>query len=277
MSISGLQYGDFFGNISYVRWGTGKKTMILFPGGPGNSVPSSFMIQNFYREFNPFTEEYSIYLVSRKKGQPKGYSTRDMSNDYAEMIRHGFGGHVDIIIGMSFGGMIAQHFAADHPTLFDHIVIALAAHKMSDIGKEIDYKFATLLSQGKYRNATATIVDALYPPGFTSYFYKALFWLMGGMLLGQMHETYKDDVMVEVQAELAHESRDSLSRIQVPILIICGTADVYFPKEYSEEMASLVKGSSLKLYEGKGHMGTLEDEAFSKDVFEFIGHERSEK
>jgi pimeloyl-ACP methyl ester carboxylesterase len=272
MSISGLQYGDFFGNISYVRWGTGKKTMILFPGGPGNTVPSSFMIQNYYHEFDPFTKEYSIYLVSRKKGQPKGYSTRDMSNDYAEIINHDFSGHVDLIIGTSMGGMIAQHFAADYPKLFDHIVIAIAAHKMSDIGKKIDYKFAQLLSQGKTRNAAATIVDALYPPGITAYLYKAVFWLLGGVLLGQAHETFKNDVMVEAQAELDHEAKDSLTRIQVPILIIGGTADVYFPREYIEEMASLVNGSSLKLYEGKSHMGTLEDEAFSKDVFEFIGH-----
>jgi len=41
MDISGLQYGDFFGNISYVRWGTGNKKMIIFPGGPGNTVPNS--------------------------------------------------------------------------------------------------------------------------------------------------------------------------------------------------------------------------------------------
>jgi pimeloyl-ACP methyl ester carboxylesterase len=277
MSISGLQYGEFFGNISYVRWGAGKKTMIIFPGGPGNTVPSKFMIQNFYREYDPFTEEYSIYLISRKKGQPKGYSTRDMSNDYAEIIKHDFSGHVDIIISNSFGGMIAQHFAADYPQLFDHIVIAIAAHKMSEIGKKIDYKFAKLLSQGKTRNAAATIVDALYPPDITRYLYKVMFWLMGGILVGQMHETYKNDVMVEAQAELNHESRDSLTRIQIPILIICGTADVYFPREYVEEMANLVNESSLKLYEGKGHMGALEDEAFAKDIFEFIGQERSRK
>lgn len=98
---------------------------------------------------------------------------------------------------------------------------------------------------------------------------------MGGMLLGQRHAKYKKDVMVEVQAALGHESRDSLGRIQVPVLIICGTVNVYFPKQYVEEMASLVKGSSLKLYEGKGHMGALEDEAFSRDIFEFIGRTRS--
>ena len=277
MDISGLQYGDFFGGISYVRWGTGNKKMIIFPGGPGNTVPSSFMIKNLYGEFEPFTEEYSIYLVSRKKEQPKGYSTRDMSNDYAEIIQHDFGGHVDIIIGTSFGGMIAQHFAADHPELFDHIVIAIAAHRMSDIGQRIDYKFAELLSQGKTRKAAALIVDALSPAGITGitrYFNKIIFWLMGGAFLGQIHDAYKDDVMVEAQAERDHEAKDSLARIQVPVLIICGTADVYFPKEYIEEMASLIAGSSLKLYEGKGHLGALEDEAFAKDIFEFTGRKK---
>ena len=274
MDISGLQYGDFFGNISYVCWGTGNKKMIIFPGGPGNAIPSSFMIKNLYREFEPFMEEYSIYLVSRKKGQPKGYSTRDMSNDYAEIIRHNLNGHVDIIIGTSFGGLIAQHFAADHPELFDHIVIAIAAHRMSDIGQQIDYKFAELLSQGKTRKATALIVNALYPPGIKRYLNKIIFWLMGGALLGQMHDAYKNDVMVEAQAQLDHETKDSLARIQAPVLIICGTVDVYFPREYVEEMASLIAGSSLKLYEGKGHMGALEDEAFAKDIFEFTGREK---
>jgi len=251
--------------------------MIIFPGGPGNSVPSSSMIKNLYGEFEPFTEEYSIYLVSRKKEQPKGYSTRDMSNDYAEIIRHDFNGHVDIIIGISFGGLIVQHFAADHPELFDHIVIATAAHRMSDIGQQVDYKFAELLSQGKTRNAYALIVDALSPAGtagVTRYFNKIIFWLMGGAFLGQIHDAYKNDVLVEAQAQLDHDAKDSLARIHVPVLIICGTADVYFPKEYIEEMASLVAKSSLKLYIGKGHLGALKDEAFAKDIFEFIGREK---
>ena len=272
MSHLTVHYGDFYGGISYASWGTGNKKMLIFAGGPGNSVPGKFVIQNFYREFDPFTEEYTLYLVTRKKGQPEGYSTRDMSNDYAKMISHDFNGHVDLIVGTSFGSLIAQHFAADHPGLFEHIVIALAAHKVSDIGKELDYKYAKLLSQGKARNALALIADALYPPGFTIHLYKAAFWLLGRTLLGQKHETFEKDVMVEAYAEMEHDSRESLSRIHVPVLIICGDEDVYFPKEYTLEMASLIKGSNLKLYKGKGHMGTLEDESFTKDIIEFVGH-----
>jgi pimeloyl-ACP methyl ester carboxylesterase len=271
MSASNPRHGVFYGDIPYACWGTGSRKMLIFAGGPGNTVPGKFVINNFYHEFDPFTKEYTLYLVARRKGQPEGYSTRDMSNDYAEMIKHDLGGHVDVVIGTSMGGMIAQHFAADHAALADHIVIALAAHQMSAIGKEIDLKFAQYLSQGKPRKALVVIAEALYPPGFSKYLYTAVFWLLGRTVLGRKHAAYEQDVMVEVRAELAHESRDSLARVRVPVLIICGTADVYFPREIVEEMAGLIKGSSLKMYPGKGHMGTLEDESFSKDVFEFIG------
>jgi pimeloyl-ACP methyl ester carboxylesterase len=271
MGYCSPQYGDLFGGIPYVSWGTGIKRMLIFTGGPGNSVPGKFVIKNFYREFNLFTKEYSIYLVARKKGQQEGYSTKDMSNDYATMIAHDFNGHVDLIVGTSFGGLIAQHFAADHQGLFDHIVIALAAHKVSKLGKDIDYKYAQYLSQGKMRKASALIVDALYTPGISKYLYKLVFWLFGGILLGQRHKAYENDVLVEVQAELTHESRQSLSKIQVPVLIICGDKDIYFPKEYFVEMAGLIKESRLIMYKGKGHLGTLEDKAFAKDITEFIG------
>jgi pimeloyl-ACP methyl ester carboxylesterase len=273
VGIKNLNYGDLYGGIPFVSWGKGNKKLVIFAGGPGNSVPGKFVIQNFYREFDPFTDKFTIFLVARKKNQPEGYSTKDMSDDYAKMIGHDFKGHVDLIVGTSYGGMIAQHFAADHPGLFDHIVIALAAHKVSEIGKEIDNQFAEFLSQGRTRKAYALIADALYPPGLSKFVYKVAFWLLGRILSGQMHESFRKDVLVEARAEMRHAALASLERIQVPVLIICGDEDVYFPKEYTLEMAGLIKGSILKLYKGKGHMGTLEDQAFAKDIFEFIDSE----
>lgn len=52
-----------------------------------------------------------------------GYTTRDMAGDYAQMISIDLGGYVEAAIGMSFGGMIAQHFAADYPELYGRLVI----------------------------------------------------------------------------------------------------------------------------------------------------------
>jgi pimeloyl-ACP methyl ester carboxylesterase len=273
MSKSVPQYGVFFNDIPYVCWGSGRKKMLILAGGPGNSVPPPFVIQGFYKEYDPFCADYTIYLVTRRKGQPEGFSTRDMSDDYATMVEHDFGGHVEVIIGTSMGGMIAQHFAADHAGLVDRLVIAIAAHKVSDVGKQIDLKYARYLSRGKARRALLVIANALYPPGFTRLIYKFLFWLVGAPLLGEQHATYRQDVMVEARAELEHDSLEALARIQIPVLIICGDQDIYFPREYYEEMAALIKGSTLKMYTGKGHMNTLGDEAFVKDMQAFIGNE----
>jgi pimeloyl-ACP methyl ester carboxylesterase len=275
MSSSSPRYGVLYGDIPFACWGTGKKKMIIFAGGPGNSVPGKFILPIFYQGYAPFIDQYTIYVVTRRKGQSQGWSTRDMSNDYAEMIRHEFQGHVEVVVGESMGGMIAQHFAADHPRLFDHLVIAIAAHKVSEVGRQIDYQFAQYLSEGRSRQAMLVIAKALYPPGLTRFLYQVVFWLAGGALLGKKHNAYAQDVMVEARAELAHDSLDSLSRIRIPLLIIAGDQDIYFPKEYYEEMARLIEGSILKMYPGKGHMSTLEGKVFVKDMFDFIaGDER---
>ena len=115
--------------------------------------------------------------MTRKIGLPKGYSTRDMSEDYATMIVDEFrGGPVDVI-GMSYGGLIAQHFAADHPDLVCHLVIAMAAYRVGDAGKELDKRAAELMSRGKMREASTTMISTVYPDGIKKHFFKLVIWL----------------------------------------------------------------------------------------------------
>lgn len=217
----------------------------------------------------PFVEEYRIYVVTRKSGLHEGYTTKDMSNDYAEMIKDEFGWKVDLIIGMSYGAMIAQHFAADHADLFNHIVIAMGAHKISEEGKQIDLKFAEFLSKGNVNSAYVTIADALYPAGFKRKVLKGLFWLVGSFAHKPEGNTFSQDVLIEAQAEVDHDSIDILKKITVPVLLLCGDKDFYFPSEYVKEMDSLISNSTLKFYENKGHE-IIGDPRFSKDILEFI-------
>ena len=263
------EYGIFKNSIPYARFGEGDKTLLLLFGGPGNEVPKGFMFNILAKGLNPFIEEYTIYVVTRKSALHEGYTTKDMSNDYAEMIRDEFGGKIDLIIGMSYGGVIAQHFAADHFELFNHIVIAMAAHKISEEGKQIDTKFAELLSEGNLKSAYVTIADALYPPGIKRKFFKGMLWLAGSFAHKPESKTFSQDVLIEAKAEVEHDSIDSLKKISVPVLIICGDSDFYFPSEYIKEMDSLISNSTLKLYENKGHE-IIGDTRFAKDILEFI-------
>lgn len=263
------EYGEFSNSMPYAKYGKGKKDMLLFFGGPGNTLPKRFSFNFIKKWLDPFIEDYTVHILSRKSGLLENYTTKDMSDDYAEMIKNEFNGKVDVVIGMSYGGMIAQHFAADHAELFNYIVIAMAAHRISKQGIELDIEFAELLSKRKTKAAYAKIVTALYPKGFKRKILKAIMWIVGAFIGSPKTETFSKDVLIEAKAEKEHDATESLPRITVPILILCGDKDFYFPSDYVKEMANLIPNSTLKLYQDKGHE-ILGDKRFAKDVYDFI-------
>ena len=247
-------YGITGNNIPFARFGHGGKTLLLWSGGPGNNIPRGFGFDRFSQGLRPLLDEYTITLLTRKSGLSPGYTTRDMSEDYAELIRTEFDGHVDMIIGVSYGGIIVQHFAADHPEMCDQIVIFMAAHKIEQQGAQIDYRFAELLSQNKPRQAYALISQVIAPNRLMEVIYGGLMYLIAPYMLGSDNtETFRRDVLIEAQAELDHDALDALQRIQVPVLVLGGEQDKYFPVEYFRETASLIPNATLKTYPGRGH------------------------
>ena len=262
-------YGKFGNGIPFVRLVGGDRTILLFSGGPGNSLPSEFVLRTTTKGLAPLLEDYTVYILTRKSGLPEGYSTTDMSNDYADLIHQEFEGHVDLVIGMSYGGLIAQHFAADHSELCDHIVIIMAAHKISSEGRELDRRYAALLSEGKDRAAYVLIATLAIPEGFAKTVFKAIFWLLAGFLRGSRSGTFRSDVLVEVQAELDHDASEKFSKVEKPILILCGDQDRYFPIEFVEEFGKLIPRSKVIFYEGRGH-DIIADPRFAKDVQDWV-------
>jgi pimeloyl-ACP methyl ester carboxylesterase len=265
-----LIYGTFKNGTPYLRYGTGPKTLLFLLGGPGNTLPVGYAASGFLQGMKEFRQEYTIYLTSRKSGLPEGYTTRDMSDDYADLIRQDFNGHVDVMIGFSYGGLILQHFAADHADLVSHIVIGGSAHKISEAAKQIDYAYANYVHQGDDRQAMAVRAAAVFSKGPLLRLLSSVLWLVGKTLLGPVNDTFRKDVLIEAQAEMTHDSLDSLKRIQVPVLIVCGKDDFAFPLPIVQEMAGLVAHSTLKVYE-RGHSTVFLEKQFVQDVREFTG------
>ena len=114
MSDGKLIYGTTKNNIPFARLEGGPKTAMLWGGGPGNTLPSGWLLNSFIKPLFPLLEEYSLVMLGRRVGMPEGHSTRDMSDDYATLIEAEYDGRVDLILGTSYGGIVAQYFAADH-------------------------------------------------------------------------------------------------------------------------------------------------------------------
>ncbi len=263
-----LVYGRFKNGVPYLCFGRGAKTLLFLLGGPGNSLPVGAATAGFTRGMRPFIEQYTVYLVSRRSGLPAGYTTRDMADDYAALIEAEFGGHVDLIIGFSFGGLILQHFAADHPGLCSHLVIGGAAHRITPAALRIDRQYAVLVHQGDDRGAMAARAGAVFPGGPLKALLAGVLWLAGKALLGPVDATFRQDVLIEAEAELAHDSAASLPRIQAPVLVVCGKDDFAFALKDVQEMASLIPQAVLKVYP-RGHSTVFLEKQFAADVAEF--------
>lgn len=264
--------GVFGNGIPYVRFGKGEKPLLVFSGGPGNDLPSGLMLRMFTSGFKRLAQNYMVWVVTRKFGLPEGYSTRDMSEDYATMIRDEFDGGPINVVGVSYGGLIAQHLAADHPKLILRLVIAMAAYKVGDEGKQLDTKYAELMSQGKTRKASTTMISILYPGGIKKHLFKFLMWLFGPLVSSK--PTNPSDLLVEAKAECKHDSKNQLAKINVPTLVIAGDNDFYFPEALYRETAARIPTAKIILYEGVGHMAM--GKQFDEDVLEFLSDNESE-
>jgi len=264
--------GFFSNGIPYVRFGKGENTLLVFSGGPGNDLPSGLMLRMFTSGFKRLAQNYVVYIVTRKFGLPEGYTTRDMSEDYAAMIKDEFnGGPVDVV-GVSYGGLIAQHLAADHPDLIRKLVIAMAAYKVGDEGKQLDTRYAELMNQGKTREASTAMISILYPGGIKKYLFKFFIWLFAPLISSK--PTSPMDLLVEAKAECEHNSKNRLVEINVPTLVIAGDNDFYFPEELYRETAAAIPNAKLILYEGVGHM--VMGKQFDEDVLKFLSDNKGE-
>jgi pimeloyl-ACP methyl ester carboxylesterase len=259
-------FGITLNNIPFARVGGGSKTMMVWTGGPGNNIPRGWGFSQFTKGLTPLLDEFSLVMLSRRSGMPNGYTTRDMSDDYAEVISAEYDGHIDLIIGISYGGIIAQHFAADHPELCDHIVICAAAYEVSEDGKQLDYRFAELLSQNKPRQAYQLFAPVFSSNRLVQAIMRPVLWLFGPAMMGDGdNDVFRRDVLIEAEAELAHDGRESLVRISTPTLVLAGDHDNYFPVELFRETVKLIPGGKLIIYPGKGH-NIISDKQIAEDI-----------
>ncbi len=254
-------------NIPFDRIGYGSKPLVVFQGLMFENKPGIFlgMTKNMYKDL---LKEYTLFVVLRRPGLPKGYTLRDMSNDYAQMIRDEFGGAVDII-GLSTGGSILLYFVADHPNLVRKAVIHSSAHSLSQEARGLQMAVAQMAQEGRWAKAYALLFGFMQPKGgWKRLIMNPLLWL--GSVIISFINTPDDpsDLVVTVVAEDQHCFRDELHRIQRPVLVVAGSKDPFYSEELFQETAEGIPGAKIILSPKMGH--PAQGKQFQADVLAFL-------
>jgi pimeloyl-ACP methyl ester carboxylesterase len=163
-----------------------------------------------------------------------------------------------LLVGHSMGGMAAQAFAIRHPDVVDERVAGLVLLSTSSHNLVSDAK--------RVRGAVEKVVN-LGPDVATFMRQRNLGLLLANIGFGDdPHPSHveatremlaacdKATTREAVSALLHLDLTEGLPKLQVPTLVVVGTADALTPPRDSRRIAELVPGARLVEYEGGGHM-----------------------
>ena len=259
--------GFFRSGLPYNRLGRGPRPLVVVQGLTFEHKPQPRLATWMYRFLG---EEYTVFSVLRKPGLPQGYTLADMADDYAVMIREEFGGPVDVL-GISTGGSIAQHLAADHPDLVRRLVIHSSAHTLSEPARAVQWEVGRLAGQREWRDAWAVLLRFMLGQG-------PLARLLAGLasaLLSSSKPADPSDLVITVLAEDRFSFREELPRIAAPTLVIAGDRDPFYTPALFRETAAGIPDARLILYPRMGHPAS--GKRFKQDVLAFLREGRDER
>jgi pimeloyl-ACP methyl ester carboxylesterase len=263
---------DTFANgMEYLTWGDGPRTLLSIQGGPGSFLPTGSMARMIVRQHRPYLDAgFAVWIVTRRRDMPAGHGVADMADDYAQVIADEFGGRVDLVVGESYGGMIAQYLAALHPDRVRHVAVVIAGCEVSEWGKDVDSRLATAVARRDTTACGMAFSEYVLPADRLRWLRRLLAPLVGRALFAGEQSPSGDDVLTELAAELAFDSRAVLPTIRVPVLLVSGSRDRFFPPAVIEETAALIPDCTVVRYRGKGHLGTGTDKRVAADVLAFV-------
>ena len=256
--------GYFRSGLPYNRSGHGPRPLVVFQGLMLENKPMPGMALRMYRFLE---DDYTVYSVLRKPGMPRGYTLKDMAADYAVMIREEFGGPVDVI-GISTGGSIVQHFAADHPDLVRRLVIHSSAYVLSDPARQLQLTLGELAQRRRWTKVWAMLMDAVLPRrGVKRLLSRPLIWLFAPLMALSAPKD-PTDLIVTAEAEDRHNFKDRLPQITAPALVVAGEQDPFYTPALFRETAAGIPNAKLCLYPNMGHPAA--GKQFERDVLAFL-------
>jgi len=251
-----IETGVFLGRIPYIRGGSGNRVAVVFFGANALFQPLDRARPQDYARMvaRVLPAGYVYYILGYDRYPAPGYGFDAIVRDCFDIVREQMGRSV--IIGVSFGGFVAQRFAAEHPELVEKLVLLISAHRFSAEGWEKVFRQEAYMRQ---RDLYGFIKDMalLFRRPWYNWMLKLALWQGRRRLARTLNDP---DTMLRVYETLFSDFDNTrfLRRITVPTLVVGGTRDQFFDVEAFRETAALIPGARLELFPGETHMVPLE-------------------
>ena len=251
-------------SMDYISFGSGQKILIMIPGlGDGLKTVKGMAIPlaMIYRQY---TKKYKVYIFSRKTNLKQGYSIKDMAKDQVEAMKT-LGISRASILGVSQGGMIAQHIAIDYPNFVEKLILAVTLSQQNETVQNVVSSWISMAKANDYKSIIIDTAEKSYSENFIKK-YRPLYPILSRIGKPKNFNRF----IIQANACINHNTYDELEKINCPTLVIGGDSDKVVGKKSSEEIANKIPNSKLILYKGLGHMAFEEAKDFNYQILDFL-------
>lgn len=254
-------------SLYFERAGSGEP--LLFISGTGGDLrnkPNQFD-GPLGKAFDMISHDQRGLGRSDKPDRP--YTMADYADDAAALMASQ-GWDQAHVVGVSFGGMVAQELALRHPARIRRLVLActspggaggssFAFHEIGHLVGEERAKYLTPISDTRRDEAWA----AANPDAYV----KLIAMTAADPFAGEPGRREGAERQLEARAD--HDTWERLPHIAAPTLVVGGRYDGIAKPESLELMAGRIPGAELRFFEG-GHMFMLQDRAAVPAMIEFL-------
>lgn len=250
--------------MDYIRFGTGNQILIMLPGlgdalrtTKGTALPMAVL-------YRMFAKDFTVYAFSRKTDLPHGYTTHAMARDVKTAMDL-LGIEKAHIFGVSMGGMIAQHLAADYPETVEKLVLTVTCARPNPILEESIREWVQFAKENDHAALMESSLRRIYSDGY----YRKNKWMIP--VIGRLTKPKSyDRFFIQADACLTHNALDRLPCIQAQTLVIGGGQDNALGADASREIAAAIPGAVLKIYPIWGHGLYEEAPDFNAALLHFL-------
>ena len=244
MKISVETVGTNGFEMDFFRFGHGKETLVILPGLSVDSVTRyADAVAEAYR---PLADDFTVFVLDRRKELPAAYSIRDMAEDTAAAVR-ALGPERVSVFGASQGGMIAMEMAAGHPDLVGRLVLGSTSARVTRGQYRIVDRWVRLAESGDAKALYRAFGEAVWP--------RDVFEKSRDLLAAAAETVTAADLrrfVILAESIRDYDAADRLPKIACPALVIGSADDRVLGAEAAGKIAERL-GCELYMYDGYGH------------------------
>jgi pimeloyl-ACP methyl ester carboxylesterase len=197
------------------------------------------------------------------------YTMAQYAQDGAALLDH-VGWETCAVVGISFGGMVAQEFAVSYPQRVEKLVL-LCTSAGGDAGASYPLHELGTLPADERAARIATLTDTRFTPEWlATHPDDAAMVAMRNeqAAVPKSKDTIKGEIL-QLGARIGHDVSDRLHQVTTPVFVTAGRFDGIAPVSNSEEIVKRIPNATLSIYEG-GHIFTAQDRRAIADIRTFL-------